>query len=355
VSGSGISRRVIADGEASWARAFARGHITDPAIPPGTGERVALRIPDAVVAILRPGPSPRPVVEKVLSRGPVVVTDRRVLSLGGPPFEAAWDPQVRAVVPDRDGCGALIFPTDDAFRAGRRLAALLPPFMLNPELPPRAATLPGYLMWNRVAAAWRASAGELDIWVRKTKEELRSAEKRAQFLRTATDDVLRLRHQLASGGRRGLGFAHPRYEPGERFALAIPQIQRRRVERTADAPTVGVRAFADDRGKLRGEGALYVTDRRAVLMGGFGKQIAEWRWADLDDVKTIYPFAGVRFIASRDDEVDDAAMHIYHVAVAFNMPMTKVARLLVQTEAAFVIGSGRDLDAWLAELADRVL
>lgn len=161
-----------ADEEAVWATLFAEGRLTDPAVAAGTGERVALRVPDAVIAVVRPGS--RPVIAEVLSRGPVVVTDRRVLSLGAPPFESAWGPEVRGVVPESSGCGAIVFPTDDAFRAGRRAWAVLPPSLLGREPPPRHVTLAGFLMWNRVAAAWRASRGELEDWVRETGQALRA-------------------------------------------------------------------------------------------------------------------------------------------------------------------------------------
>jgi hypothetical protein len=171
VSGSDPGAWGQSDEEAVWAALFADGRLTDPAITPGTGERVALRVPDAVVATVRPGV--RPVVAEVLSRGPVVVTDRRVLSLGEPPFSAAWSAEIRGVVPEPNGCGAIVFPTDDAFRAGRRPWALLPPSLLDPEPPPRHVTLAGLLMWNRVVAAWRASRGELEDWVSETGRALR--------------------------------------------------------------------------------------------------------------------------------------------------------------------------------------
>lgn len=176
----------------------------------------------------------------------------------------------------------------------------------------------------------------------------------ARFLGTATDEVLRLRDQLASGGNHVIGFGHPRYEPGERFAMTLQQIQRRRVARTADGESLRAGEFADDRGKLRTEGTLYLTDRRAVLMGNFRKQLAEWRWTDLADVKVLRAWAGVRFMANRDDEVDDAAVHVYRRAVVVDMPERQVALRLIRAEATFVMCSGRDLDAWLARLPERL-
>ena len=94
--------------------------------------------------------------------------------LGTPPFEAAWGPDVRGVLAEPNGCGAIVFPTEAAFHAGwQRPWALVPPSLLGPEPPPRHVTLAGLLMWNRVAAAFRASRGELEDWVRETGSALR--------------------------------------------------------------------------------------------------------------------------------------------------------------------------------------
>ena len=52
-------RLATADEETLWATAFAAGRFTDPAVPVGTGERFALRVPDVIVASVSPGLRPK--------------------------------------------------------------------------------------------------------------------------------------------------------------------------------------------------------------------------------------------------------------------------------------------------------
>lgn len=160
-----------ADDEAVWAAAFAAGQITDPDVPAGAAERVALRVPEAVVARVRPGL--RPIVLEIAYRGAVVVTDRRVLGLDGQQW--LWDSTIGQVFADAGGGGAIALPTDAALAAGHRPWGVLPPSLLDDEPPPRHVTLGGLLMWNRVVAAWRASRGELDAWLSETGTSLRGS------------------------------------------------------------------------------------------------------------------------------------------------------------------------------------
>lgn len=159
-----------ADGESAWAATFAAGGLADPA---ETGERVALRVPDAVVATV--GSGLRPVIHDVLFRGPVVFTDRRVLGVGGGAPQWPWSDRIWRVFADASGCGAMVLPSQEAFADGDRAWGILPPSMLDATPPPRHVTLAGLLRWNRAVAAWWASCGQLDQWVLETSRSLRGS------------------------------------------------------------------------------------------------------------------------------------------------------------------------------------
>ena len=161
----------VANEESAWAATFAAGSIADPAVPAGTGERVALRVPDAVVATV--GVGVRPVVHEVLFRGPVVFTDRRLLGVGEGAPQWPWSDRIWRVFAEAGGCGAMVLPTEQAFADGDLAWGILPPSMLDATPPPRHVTLAGLLMWNRAVAAWRASCGQLDEWVQETANSLR--------------------------------------------------------------------------------------------------------------------------------------------------------------------------------------
>ena len=161
----------VADEESAWAATFAAGSIADPALQAGTGERVALRVPDAVVATV--GVGFRPVVHDVLFRGPVVFTDRRVLGVGEGGPQWPWSDRIWQVFAEASGCGAMVLPSQEALADGDRAWGILPPSMLDPTPPPRHVTLSGLIMWNRAVAAWRASCGQLDQWVLETSHSLR--------------------------------------------------------------------------------------------------------------------------------------------------------------------------------------
>ena len=163
-------RLATSDEETLWATAFAAGRFTDPAVPGGTGERVAFRVPDAIVAAVSPGL--RPKIGQVHYRGPVVFTDRRVLAPdpGGPQW--LWTDRIDGVTADPSGCGVIVFPTEEAFTAGERAWGVLPPSLLDTQPPPPYVTLSGLLMWNRAVAAWRASRGELEAWVQDTTKAM---------------------------------------------------------------------------------------------------------------------------------------------------------------------------------------
>jgi hypothetical protein len=163
---SGARRLPVADEETLWATAFAAGGFSDAAVAAGTGERVALRVPEAVVANVTPGL--RPHAGAVHYRGPVVFTDRRVLAAvpGGP--EWPWSDRIDRAFAEASGCGVMVIPTVEALADGDHAWGVLAPSALDDEPPPAFVTLAGLLMWNRAVAAWRASRGELEAWVQET-------------------------------------------------------------------------------------------------------------------------------------------------------------------------------------------
>ena len=112
-----------------------------------------------------------PVILEVLHRGPLVVTDQRVLALEGQQW--TWDDTIEVVFAEASGCGAIVLPTAAALATGARPWALLPPSLLDEDPPPRHVTLASLIMWNRVVAAWRASRGELDSWLLETGNAMR--------------------------------------------------------------------------------------------------------------------------------------------------------------------------------------
>jgi len=161
----------LVEQEMVWADLFAAGVVSDPLVSRAVGERVAVRVPDAVVAALTPGQLP--VVDREVGRGVVVVTDRRVVLLnddGG--FEWRWDDTAARVFAESHGAGLMIVPTAAAFAGGMPLRGVVHPLL--PALTPTTAQLlaAGLLMWNRAAAGWYANRGQLDVWRERTRRAL---------------------------------------------------------------------------------------------------------------------------------------------------------------------------------------
>ncbi len=170
----------------------------------------------------------------------------------------------------------------------------------------------------------------------------------------AVGELLAFRELLASGGLRRIGLGQPDYDPGERLLLRLPQTARRRIAIDADRAAIERREFLDDPSPLHTQGTLYVTDRRATLMGNRRKRLGEWRWDTHAEVKVIYGWAGVRFIAHDGDTESDAALHVYRPLSIYDESDQKVAFALMSVEAAYVMATGRDYDAWLATLPLRL-
>ena len=170
----------------------------------------------------------------------------------------------------------------------------------------------------------------------------------------AVQHLLAFRELLASGGLRRIGLGQPDYDPGERLLLRLPQTARRRIAVDADRAAIDRREFLDDPSALRTQGTLYVTDRRATLMGNRRRLLGEWRWDTHAEVKVIYGWAGVRFVARDGDTESDAALHVYRPLVLLDTSDQHVAFGLMSVEAAYVLATGRDYDAWLATLPLRL-
>jgi hypothetical protein len=150
-----------------WSEKFEAGAITDPAIDPQSGERVAIRIPKAAAV----GAFTRPDELKILTvyaKGDIVATDRRVLVLDGSAVIHTWtwasDMGADSTL-ESDGHGALFMPSEAAHAAGaRHLLGTVPAGLLKRRKPARGLYFPMIAAWSRVIAAHQESRGELESW-----------------------------------------------------------------------------------------------------------------------------------------------------------------------------------------------
>lgn len=161
----------FAQTELDWSASFERGQYGDPAIPTGTGERVATRIPDAIIAdlsIAGIGPQDTPKVTQTHARGPVVITDRRVVvatNKGQISWQFWWTPQVQTVLIDFHGAGAFVVPKPEAMNQGALMWGVMTPAMLTEKGPDHATSWVNVFMWQRISAAWHLFAyGNLNQW-----------------------------------------------------------------------------------------------------------------------------------------------------------------------------------------------
>jgi hypothetical protein len=151
----------------AWSEKFEAGAITDPAIDPHSGERVAIRIPKAAAV----GAFSRPHELKILTvyaKGDIVATDRRVLVLDGTAVLHTWtwatDMGADSTL-QWDGQGALFLPSDAAHAAGaRHLLGTVPVGLLKRRKPTPGLYFPMIAAWSRVIAAHKESRGELEAW-----------------------------------------------------------------------------------------------------------------------------------------------------------------------------------------------
>jgi hypothetical protein len=150
-----------------WSEKFEAGAITDPLIDPRSGERVAIRIPEAatVGAFVRPTEL---VIKKVYAEGELVVTDRRVLVVDGTTVRHTWtwdqDTGGESTLAS-NGEGALFLPSEAQHAAGARfLLGTVSKGMLGRRKPAAGLYVPMIAAWSQVIAAHALSRGELDAW-----------------------------------------------------------------------------------------------------------------------------------------------------------------------------------------------
>lgn len=157
---------------------------------------------------------------------------------------------------------------------------------------------------------------------------------------------------LASGGLPRRGLAHPSYLDAERLVVRVPRSVAGRLSLDGDAHTIA-RGEYDGPHPLRQTGTVYVTDRRAVLTGNFGRVLAQWSWHECERVSVISGWGGLRFVRPTDEQDSDAALYVDNPAVLLAPSALDRACRLIQAEGAWVAGSGRDVDAWIAVLPSR--
>ena len=127
----------------------------------------------------------------------------------------------------------------------------------------------------------------------------------------------------------------------------------RTVPLDATRASIETRGLQDGKGRIKPEGGLISTDRRAYLMGNFGKVLTTWEWSELSKVAVIHGYLGVRFVRPEDTNESDAAVHFYNKLFVLDPSTAVIAKQLVAVEAAWVLGTAQDYDAWLVRLSQR--
>jgi hypothetical protein len=136
------------------------------------------------------------------------------------------------------------------------------------------------------------------------------------------------RVKFEGGSVRVRGIRQPRLEPGERLAVRIPAVG------------------AGGSGQGRTRGFLWVTDRRAFILGNRPDDIRrEWRWEDLDAVRVTPDWNGVRL--SRGGNVDVITSR------TGGRPTPRRLGTWLKVEGGFALAQNR-ADEWLRELPDRL-
>ena len=336
---------------AAWAAAFAAGEFVDPAVPIGTGERVALRLNDAVVA--QSWPANPPGVTQILYRGPLVITDRRILAAGGV-TQWSWSDGISRVIVQFNGWGVSATPTRAAILKGRLGWDILNPAVLNRE-PQEPAELDVLRpAWNRILAAWRASEPGLQASGEGPPPPPLNPKNLPLGQRPIAKELIKLRQTFASGGLSKRGLGQPvDYAADERLLVAVPFVARGSVFGPAEPPELVHCEYLVRPDKLlmnHVEGKLFVTDRRAVLVGNRRKVVSQWWWRDLVDVRMLRNFAGIHFITPTSDVGSEAALYVDRPWLKWQPSHRKVATWLLSAIGAYVLSSGKDYDAWLAEV-----
>jgi hypothetical protein len=150
-------------------------------------------------------------------------------------------------------------------------------------------------------------------------------------------------------------------DPAERVMTDV-ETWRPRFERAELRPPVSGRPslasgerFAVDVGRVRAAGlgnptaggALYVTDRRALMFDVGLAPVRQWWLSDLDSVSALGNWRGLAIVhAGGDTELV--------VAVGSSLPTWQDAAGWLKVEAAFAAARGR-LSHWVAELPERLM
>jgi hypothetical protein len=150
----------VLDAHLAWADRFDAGAFRDPLLTAAPGERIAVRIEDALLADLAVAAVPK--VSAVRARGMLIATDQRVVIIPpqlGARVEIRWDdPQVGQVVTELSGLGTIV-----ATPERQALWGFVPPLLCDPT-PDRHLALMGIAQWMRVTAAWYAAHDALEDW-----------------------------------------------------------------------------------------------------------------------------------------------------------------------------------------------
>lgn len=136
----------------------------------------------------------------------------------------------------------------------------------------------------------------------------------------------------------------PRFERGE----LRPPISGRPSLSSCERFAVDVgRVRAAGLGNPTAGGALYVTDRRALMFDVGPKPVRAWSLAELESVSVLGNWRGLAIVhADGDTELV--------VGVASSLPTWRDAAGWLKVEAAFAAAGGR-LARWVAELPERLV
>jgi hypothetical protein len=160
-----------------WSERFEAGALTDPAVDSTTGERVAVRVPNAAAVGALPRKGSVDYVE-TYAEGDVVATDRRLLVVCDGTTAHTWtwaDDVGEGGLLQDDGLGVLFLPSDAQHATGaRHFLGVVPQGALGKRTPPAGLYFPLMAAWSRVLAAMRCSRGELDAWREEQREILQA-------------------------------------------------------------------------------------------------------------------------------------------------------------------------------------
>ena len=134
--------------------------------------------------------------------------------------------------------------------------------------------------------------------------------------------------RFESGELRPPIFGRPSMTRGERFAVDVGRVR------------------AAGLGNPAAGGALYVTDRRALMFDVGPAPVRAWTLADLDSVSVLGNWRGLAIVHAHGDTE-------LVVSVESTLPTWQDAAGWLKVECAFAAAGGR-LTQWMAELPERL-